>query len=47
MWYNIILKGDVSMKDINLNSLKIFLEVANCKSFLEASNKLFITQPAV
>ena len=35
------------MKDINLNSLKIFLEVANCKSFLEASNKLFITQPAV
>ncbi len=35
------------MNDINLNSLKIFLEVANCKSFLEASNKLFITQPAV
>ena len=35
------------MKDVNLNSLKIFLEVANCKSFLEASNKLFITQPAV
>ncbi len=35
------------MKDINLNSFKIFLEVANCKSFLEASNKLFITQPAV
>jgi len=35
------------MKDINLNSLRIFLEVANCKSFLEASNKLFITQPAV
>lgn len=35
------------MKNVNLNSLKIFLEVANCKSFLEASNKLFITQPAV
>lgn len=35
------------MKDVNLNSLKIFLEVASCKSFLEASNKLFITQPAV
>ena len=35
------------MKDVNLNSLKIFLEVANCRSFLEASNKLFITQPAV
>ena len=35
------------MKNINLNSLKIFMEVANCKSFLEASNKLFITQPAV
>ena len=35
------------MKDINLNSLKVFLEVANCKSFLEAANKLYITQPAV
>ncbi len=35
------------MKDINLNSLRIFHEVANCKSFLEASNRLFITQPAV
>ncbi|MBQ6323784.1 MAG: LysR family transcriptional regulator [Bacilli bacterium] len=35
------------MKDFNLNSFKTFLEVANCKSFLEASNKLFITQPAV
>ena len=35
------------MNEINLNSLRIFLEVANCKSFLEASNKLFITQPAV
>lgn len=35
------------MGDINLNSLKIFLEVANSKSFLEASNKLFISQPAI
>ena len=35
------------MNDINLNSLKIFLEVANSKSFLEASNKLFISQPAI
>lgn len=35
------------MNDINLNSLKIFLVVANSKSFLEASNKLFISQPAV
>lgn len=35
------------MNDINLNSLKIFLEVANSKSFLDASNKLFISQPAI
>ena len=35
------------MNDINLNSLKIFLEVANSKSFLEASNKLFLSQPAI
>ncbi len=35
------------MNNINLNSLKIFLEVANSKSFLDASNKLFISQPAV
>lgn len=35
------------MDNINLNSLKIFLEVANSNSFLEASNKLFISQPAI
>ena len=35
------------MKDINLNSLKIFFEVASSKSYLEAANKLFISQPAV
>lgn len=35
------------MDNINLNSLKFFLEVANSKSFLDASNKLFISQPAI
>jgi len=35
------------MDNINLNSLKIFLEVANSKSFLDASNRLFLSQPAV
>lgn len=35
------------MENINLNSLRIFLEVANSKSFLDASNKLFISQPAI
>lgn len=35
------------MNNINLNFLKIFMEVANSKSFLEASNKLYITQPAI
>ncbi len=35
------------MKDINLNSLKIFLTVATSNSFLEASNKLYISQPAI
>lgn len=35
------------MNNINLNSLKIFFEVANSKSFLDASNKLFISQPAI
>lgn len=35
------------MNDINLNSLKIFLEVASSNSFLEASNRLFISQPAI
>ena len=35
------------MKDINPNSLKIFLAVATSNSFLEASNKLYISQPAI
>ncbi len=35
------------MNDINLNSFKIFLEVANSNSFLEASNKLYMSQPAI
>lgn len=35
------------MKDFNLNSLKIFLVVASSNSFLEASNKLYISQPAI
>lgn len=35
------------MNGINLNSLRIFYEVATSKSFLEASNRLFISQPAV
>lgn len=35
------------MNDVNLNALKIFSEVANSKSFLSASNKLYISQPAV
>lgn len=35
------------MNNVNLNSLRIFLEVASSKSFLDASNKLFISQPAI
>lgn len=35
------------MDNINLNFLKMFYEVANCNSFLEASNKLYVTQPAI
>lgn len=35
------------MKNVNLNSLKIFLVVATSNSFLEASNKLYISQPAI
>lgn len=35
------------MDNLNLNFLKIFYEVANCKSFLKAANKLYITQPAI
>lgn len=35
------------MDNVNLNSLKIFLEVANSNSFLEASNRLFMSQLAI
>ena len=35
------------MNNINLNSLRNFYEVATAKSFLDASNKLFISQPAI
>ncbi len=35
------------MNEINLNSLKMFLEVATSNSFLEASNKLYMSQPAI
>ena len=35
------------MKDVNLNSLRIFLAVATSNSFFEASNKLYISQPAI
>ena len=35
------------MNDLNMNSLKIFLEVANSNSFLEASNKLYVSQTAI
>mgnify|MGYP002516667893 CR=1 FL=1 len=35
------------MDNINLNLYKIFYIVANSKSFVEASNKLYISQPAI
>ncbi len=35
------------MKNINLNSLKIFYVVAASKSLLEAANRLYISQPAI
>ena len=35
------------MDNINLNSLKVFFEVASSKSFLDAANRLFVSQPAV
>lgn len=35
------------MKDINLNLYKIFYVVAKSKSLVDASNKLYISQPAV
>lgn len=37
----------MNYNDIDLNCLKIFITVAECKSFLGASKKLFITQPAI
>jgi len=35
------------MKDVNLNSLRTFLYVATSNSFLDASNKLVVSQPAI
>ena len=35
------------MNNINLNWLKVFLCVATSNSFLDASRKLFISQPAI
>lgn len=35
------------MEDINLNALKVFLCVATSNSFLDASKKLYISQPAI
>lgn len=35
------------MDNINLNSLKTILIVATSNSFLEVSNKLYISQPAI
>lgn len=35
------------MDNINLNLYKIFYIVAKSKSFVDASNKLFISQPAI
>lgn len=35
------------MDGVNLNSFRIFLEVANSKSFLDASERLFVSQPAI
>lgn len=40
-------KDGVYMDNVNLNSFKIFLAVATSNSFLEASNKLYISQPAI
>lgn len=33
--------------DINLESYKVFFQVANCKSFSKAAEQLYISQPAV
>ena len=35
------------MKDVNLNALRTFLYVATSNSFLDASNKLVVSQPAI
>lgn len=35
------------MKDLNFNLLKIFIHVATSTSFLDASRKLYISQPAI
>ena len=35
------------MNDVNLNSLRTFLYVATSNSFLDASNKLVVSQPAI
>lgn len=35
------------MKNVNLNSLKIFYVVASSNSLLDTANKLFISQPAI
>ncbi len=33
--------------DLNLNNYKIFYEVAKCRNITKASNKLYISQPAI
>ena len=35
------------MNEINVNSLKMFLEVGTSNSFLEVPNKLYMSQPAI
>ena len=35
------------MNNINLNLYRIFYVVAKSKSFVDASNKLYISQPAI
>ena len=35
------------MKNVNLNWLKVFMVVATSNSFLDASKKLYISQPAI
>lgn len=45
--YNIPNERSDIMDNVNLNSLRIFLEVASSNSFLEAANRLYISQPAI